>query len=138
MQCQNERSQSANKDTAMKMLRSRLVELRARERAPSLGFGRYVVSATTPFTEDDLAALRTDPAAVVARRVPAYAPVYARHGWSMLDDIDRVYVNARARDALDWRPRHDFASSIARLVEGRDVGSALAGAVGKKDYHRTA
>jgi peptide chain release factor 2 len=32
VQCQNERSQSANKDTAMKMLRSKLVEQRERER----------------------------------------------------------------------------------------------------------
>ena len=32
MQCQNERSQSANKQTAMSMLRSRLVELEERKR----------------------------------------------------------------------------------------------------------
>ena len=36
VQCQNERSQSANKDTAMKMLRSKLVELREREQAEEL------------------------------------------------------------------------------------------------------
>src|SRR3954447_3523978 len=30
----------------------------ALERAPALGFGRYIVSATTPFTRDDLAQLR--------------------------------------------------------------------------------
>jgi peptide chain release factor 2 len=36
VQCQNERSQSANKDTAMKMLRSKLVELRERERQEEL------------------------------------------------------------------------------------------------------
>jgi peptide chain release factor 2 len=36
VQCQNERSQSANKDTAMKMLRSKLVELREREREAEL------------------------------------------------------------------------------------------------------
>src|SRR4051794_21989973 len=43
---------------------------RALERAPELGFGRYIVSATTPFTRDDLPQLRTDAAAAVARRVP--------------------------------------------------------------------
>ena len=32
VQCQNERSQSANKDTAMKMLRSKLIELEERKR----------------------------------------------------------------------------------------------------------
>jgi peptide chain release factor 2 len=32
VQCQNERSQSANKDTAMKMLRSKILERRERER----------------------------------------------------------------------------------------------------------
>ncbi len=36
VQCQNERSQTANKDTAMKMLRSKLVELREQERAAEL------------------------------------------------------------------------------------------------------
>src|SRR4051794_40979318 len=30
----------------------------ALERAPELGFGRYIISATTPFTRDDLGALR--------------------------------------------------------------------------------
>src|SRR4051794_37195740 len=42
----------------------------ALERAPGLGFGRYIVSATTPFTPDDLAGLRVDAPAVIARRVP--------------------------------------------------------------------
>jgi peptide chain release factor 2 len=36
VQCQNERSQTANKETAMKMLRSKLVELRERERAEEI------------------------------------------------------------------------------------------------------
>src|ERR671917_2164860 len=41
---------------------------RALERAPAIGFGRYIVSAPTPFTRDDLAELRTDAPAVVRRR----------------------------------------------------------------------
>ncbi|MFL5843574.1 MAG: peptide chain release factor-like protein, partial [Solirubrobacteraceae bacterium] len=35
-QCQNERSQTQNRETGMKMLRSKLVELRERERADEL------------------------------------------------------------------------------------------------------
>ena len=36
VQCQNERSQSANKQTAMSMLRSKLVELEERKRAEEI------------------------------------------------------------------------------------------------------
>lgn len=105
--------------------------------APSLGFARYVISATTPFTREDLAELRADAPSVVARRVPAYVDVYARRGWSMLPSIERVYVNERARRELGWQPRHDFASEIARLARGEPPGSALARRVGAKSYWRT-
>ncbi len=111
--------------------------LLALEKAPTLGFGRYVISATTPFTRDDLADLPTRAAEVVARRVPAYARVFADRGWTMLDAIDRVYVNDLARSALGWAPRHHFADAIDRLARGEDLGSDLARAVGKKDYHRS-
>ena len=46
--------------------------LLAMERAPQLGFGRYIISATTPFTRDDLADLRTAAPDVVRRRFPDY------------------------------------------------------------------
>lgn len=110
--------------------------LLAIEAAPALGFARYLISATTPFTRDDLAQLRVDAPAVVARRVPAYVDAYARRGWAMLPEIDRVYVNAKARQELGWRPRHDFASAIAQLAMGEAPGSALARRVGSKGYHR--
>jgi UDP-glucose 4-epimerase len=112
--------------------------LLAIEKAASLGFARYIVSATTPFTRDDLAELRRDAPAVVRRHVPAYAAEYARRGWTMFDSIDRVYDNAKARAELGWRPRHDFAEVIDRLRETGDVRSELARAVGSKGYHRGA
>ena len=112
--------------------------LLAAERAPHIGFGRYIVSATTPFTQDDLADLRSDAAAVVRRRVPQYEGAYAARGWRMFPSIDRVYVNARARQALGWRPRYDFARVIADLAEGRTPGSALAREIGIKGYHAEA
>jgi len=110
--------------------------LLAMHRAPQIGFGRYVISATTPFTRDDLPELRSDAAAVVRRRVPAFEAEYARRGWSMMPTIDRVYVNERARRELGWQPRHDFAAVVARLHSDPDFRSPLARAVGSKGYHR--
>jgi UDP-glucose 4-epimerase len=107
----------------------------ALERAPVLGFGRYIVSATTPFEAADLAALRHAAADVVARRVPAFRAEYQRRGWKMFDGIDRVYVNARARAELHWQPRHDFAAVLERLRAGGDHRSALALEIGKKGDH---
>jgi len=109
--------------------------LLAIERAAQLGFRKYIISATTPFAREDLDELRSDAPAVVARRVPGYAEVYARAGWRMLPSIDRVYDNARARNELIWRPKYDFAHVIASLRAGRDFRSALAQAIGAKGYH---
>lgn len=109
--------------------------LLAIERAPAIGFGRYLLSATTPFRPEDLAELRVDAAAVVRRRVPEYEAEYARLGWRMHASVDRVYVNTRAREELGWRPRYDFAHLLARLRAGEDPRSPLAQAVGSKGYH---
>ena len=109
--------------------------LMALEKAPLLGFGRYIISATTPFTPEDLSALRVDAPGVLKHRIPDYAAVYARLGWKMFPSIERVYVNARAREELGWRPRYDFESVIANLKAGEDPRSPLAQAVGSKGYH---
>lgn len=112
--------------------------LLAAERAPALGFGSYIISATTPFTADDLAGLRHDARVVVARLFPGAAEIYARRGWEMFPVIDRVYVNAAARGALGWQPRYDFKHALAALEAGRDFRSALAKEIGSKGYHTTA
>ncbi len=109
--------------------------LRGLERAAALGFGRYIVSATTPFEPGDVAELRRDAPAVVSRRVPEWQPVFARLGWRMAPSIDRVYDNARARADLGWRPRHDFAAIVSRASEGGDIRSPLAREIGAKGYH---
>jgi UDP-glucose 4-epimerase len=104
------------------------------ERAPAVGFGRYIISAPTPLAREDLAELRRDAPAVVHRRVPGYDAVYARLGWRMLPTIDRVYDSARAREQLGWRPRHDFPATLARLAAGDELASPLARMVGRKGY----
>ena len=107
----------------------------ALEKAPSIGFGRYIISATTPFQPDDLADLRLNAPQVVERRVPEYAEEYARRGWKMFPTIERVYVNERARQELGWQPRYDFRRIIDCLRAGDAPGSPLAHAVGAKGYH---
>jgi UDP-glucose 4-epimerase len=109
--------------------------LAAAERARAIGFGRYIVSATTPFFREDLAELRIDAPGMLARRVPGYESAYARLGWRMHPGIDRVYVNQRAREELGWRPRYDFKYLVERLKQGEDLRSPLARLVGSKGYH---
>jgi UDP-glucose 4-epimerase len=109
--------------------------LLAADAAPAIGFARYIVSATTPFTRDDLDALGRDAPAVVRPLFPDQEAVYARLGWRMFPRLDRVYVNARARADLGWTPRHDFRSVLDRLAAGEDPRSDLARAVGAKGYH---
>ena len=109
--------------------------LLALAKAPAIGFDRFIVSATTPFTRDDLVALRGSAPAVVAGLFPAQPAEYARRGWRMFDEIDRVYVNDRAREVLGWAPRYDFAHVLSALAAGEDFRSPLAVAVGAKGYH---
>ncbi|MFC3551685.1 NAD-dependent epimerase/dehydratase family protein [Lysobacter cavernae] len=109
--------------------------LLAIERAPQIGFGRYLLSATTPFTRDDLGALRSHAPTVVAQRVPGFEAEYLRRGWRMFPSIGRVYVNTLAREELGWRPRYDFAHALSRLQAGEDPRSPLAQAIGTKGYH---
>jgi UDP-glucose 4-epimerase len=106
--------------------------------APSAGFAKYIISATTPFSRDDVAELRRDVPLVLRRYVPAFEAEYARRGWTMVSGIDRVYVNARARTELGWQPRHDFRSLVARLQTDNDIRSPLAREVGSKGYHEHA
>jgi nucleoside-diphosphate-sugar epimerase len=104
------------------------------ERAREIGFGRYIVSATTPFLRTDAPELRVDAPAVVTRHVPGWRDVYERLGWRMAPSFDRVYDNTRARAELRWRPKHDFASVLARLAAGGELASPLARAIGAKGY----
>jgi nucleoside-diphosphate-sugar epimerase len=109
--------------------------LLAMERAAGIGFGKYIVSATTPFTPGDLAGLRDDAPAVVRRLFPDYEAEYARRGWRMFPSIGRVYVNARARAGLGWTPRYDYRCVLDALESGEDPRSPLARAIGMKGYH---
>ena len=112
--------------------------LLAMEKAPALGFERFIITATTPFQREDLPQLGTDARAVLAKYFPEYPEIYARLGWKMLPTLDRVYVNARARELLGWRPKYDFAHALRCVADGKDYRSPITSSIGSKGYHRVA
>jgi len=72
---------------------------------------------------------------VLKRRVPGVEVVYAARGWKLPAEIDRVYVNERARTVLGWTPRYDFERVLASVRCGDDPRSPLARVIGSKGYH---
>jgi UDP-glucose 4-epimerase len=103
--------------------------------APDIKFGRYIISATTPFGRRHLADLREDPAAVVEDLYPGFRRIYAAAGFAMFPEIDRVYCNDLARRELQWEPQHDFGSVLGQIERGEPIGSALGQLVRIKGYH---
>jgi UDP-glucose 4-epimerase len=103
-------------------------DLLAIDRAPAIGFGKYIISATTPFLPEDAPA-------IVSLRAPGWEDEYSRRGWRMFPSIDRVYDNALAREDLGWRPLWDFAAIVERLRGAGDIRGPLAKRVGVKGYH---
>jgi UDP-glucose 4-epimerase len=112
--------------------------LLALEKAPTVGFRRYLISATTPFTRDDLPALGRNALDVAHRLFPDCAALYAARKWTLFPTIGRVYVNHLAVAELGWRPQYDFRHVLDCLRAGKDFRSALAREVGSKGYHATA
>jgi UDP-glucose 4-epimerase len=105
------------------------------ESADEIGFGRYIISATTPFLRSDCAKLRHDAPALVRHYVRDYVDEYARRGWTIPDGLERVYDNAKAREELGWEPKYDFSRIVETLKTQDDFRSPLARAIGSKGYH---
>jgi UDP-glucose 4-epimerase len=104
---------------------------------PESDFRRYIISATTPFRQGDLAGLRLNAADVVSGLFPECEALYGARGWRLFPSIDRVYVNDLAVAELGWRPKYDFRHVLESLRTNEDFRSPLAREVGKKGYHAT-
>lgn len=90
----------------------------ALERAPSVGFGTYIVSAPTPFSRADVGELKRDAAAVVTRLFPDAPRLYAEHGWILPQRIGRVYDAGRIERELGFRCATDYAAVLDALRNG--------------------
>lgn len=111
--------------------------LLALERASQIGFDRYIISSTTPFTPDDLPELNVDAPSVVKKLYPVYEEIYQSQGWKIFPVIDRVYVNEKARKELGWEPKYTFEYVLKQLQHELPTNSELARKVGMKGYHLT-
>jgi UDP-glucose 4-epimerase len=109
--------------------------LAAVQKAKTIGFGTYIISATTPFTKTDLLNLRLHATDVVKHLFPEYVDIYEQLGWKMFPSLDRVYVNERARTELNWQPKYDFKHILEQLKSSTDLRSQLAIQIGVKGYH---
>lgn len=107
----------------------------ALEKAPALGFGRYIISTTTPFARHHQHRLINDAPGVVQELFPGSEAEYTRRGWALFPKIDRVYDNQRARAALGWEPVYTFRHVLDLLKAEKDWRSPLARGVGVKGYH---
>src|SRR3546814_1143504 len=59
-------------------------------RSGSVGFRRYIISATTPFTRDGLRDLRQDAPAAVRRRILRHPPSRSEEHTSELQSLMRI------------------------------------------------
>lgn len=112
-----------------------IAHLLAVEKANEIGFGKYIISATTPFSENDLRELRNNAPKVVERLFPEFKEIYEIRNWKMTPEIDRVYVNKKALNELGWKPKYDFTYMLESIKNGRDFRSNLSKEVGVKGYH---
>lgn len=110
--------------------------LLAMEKAPQIGFAKYIITATTPLTQHDLLDLRQNMHQVVQRLYPdEYEVLYQGKGWKMSAGIDRVYSNEKARRELGWEPYYDFQYVLDCLKANKEFRSPLALEIGVKGYH---
>ncbi|WP_404479729.1 NAD-dependent epimerase/dehydratase family protein [Novosphingobium sp. BL-52-GroH] len=96
-----------------------LAHLAALERIE--GCETFVLSAPPPFAREDAVELATDARAVIARRFPDAAALYARAGWVLPERIERIYDPAKAQRLLGWRAHTDFAAILTALREGGEM-----------------
>jgi UDP-glucose 4-epimerase len=93
--------------------------LAALERADTVGFGLYIVSAPTPFRPGDAARLKTDAASVIAQHHPEAEAIYATAGWRLPRSIGRVYDGSRITRDLGFAYETRFADVLDALSQGR-------------------
>jgi len=92
----------------------------ALDRARTLGFEIFVLSAPTPFVRSEAEELKRGAADVIKRHFPDAPALYARRGWRLPTSIGRVYDSRRIADVMGFRCATDFGRVLQALrTDGR-------------------
>lgn len=100
--------------TVQDMARAHIV---AMEKAAEIGFGLYLVSAPTPFSNRDQQYLKADAPAVIRRYFPDVEHLYAERDWRLPASIGRVYDGSRIERELGFTYNTTFADVLTALRE---------------------
>ncbi len=106
------------------------------KKVEQLQFEKYIISATSAFTQEHLQILNTNAPAVIHQLYPQYEKIYASRNWQMFPTIGRVYVNTKAIQDLGWEPKYDFGYILDCLKKDKPFYSPLTKTVGIKYYHK--
>ncbi|MHC1481203.1 NAD-dependent epimerase/dehydratase family protein [Frateuria aurantia] len=85
--------------------------------AGGAAFQRYIVSGRTPFQRPDTGRLAVEADSVIALRCPALQQAFGTRGWSMPNQIDRVYDPGAIEQALGWRSQYGFENVLRQYEE---------------------
>jgi len=88
----------------------------AMEKAKELKFDTFIISAKTPLQDSDLPEMATNFPAVVRKYFGSeHEEIYAKLGWKMFDNVDRVYISRKAEKLLQFTPSYNFAEAVQSL-----------------------
>ncbi len=80
--------------------------------APLSRFEIFNISARPPFEKEDTTELLHDVPAVIRRRCPEVEREFMKRRWRLPQSIDRVYVIAKAMNALGFVPSYNYDSLL--------------------------
>jgi UDP-glucose 4-epimerase len=103
--------------------------------AKKLGFEKFIISATSPFTKEDCNKLLSNAPEIIASYYPEHKKIYDARGWQFFPSVDRVYVNDKARKMLGWEPKYNFSYVLDCVKSGKPFFSPLMQSIGIKSYH---
>ena len=79
------------------------------------GFNRFIVSGKTPFKVSDCRRLFNDAKGLIKEQAPELAEMFLQRGWTLPNQLDRVYDSSAAQQKLGWQPKYGFESVLDSL-----------------------